>query len=209
MSLFTGLRSVFADLEKDLAAPGGPRISTMRNHSMAILRYDPEQEFELRGLLRECTQRMKGLGWNVHTLDLFELLLLRLEKFEPDFMERLAAREARLAQRDRARALSWVGDKLAPHLGDDGGLVVDILREMQDRIPLDQRDHSVVFLGRLGALYPFFRSSALLRQLDQRTHGVPVVLLYPGKHRNGGLSFMGQFDPDRDYRPRIYSTRPT
>lgn len=207
MSLFTPLASVFADLEKDLAAPGGPRISTMRNHSMCILQYPPEQEWELRQLLRGCASRMAAQGWQVHTLDLFELLLERLETHEPGFLEQLAQREARIAKKDRDRAMAWVGDKLARHLGDDGGIVVDILREMQARIPQDQRDHSVVFLGRLGALYPYFRSSALLRQLDQRTHGVPVVLLYPGEHRGGGLSFMGQFEPDRDYRPRIYSTR--
>jgi len=34
---------------------------------------------------------------------------------------------------------------------------------------------------------------------------VPVVLLYPGKRRDlSALSFMGELQPDRDYRPRIY-----
>ena len=56
-----------------------------------------------------------------------------------------------------------------------------------------------------GAVYPFFRSSALLRHLDGRTRNVPVVLLYPGERRGPtALSFMGVLDPDSDYRPRIY-----
>ena len=204
--LFDGLRGVFADLERDLAAPGGPRISAIRNHPMAILAYPPEQEFELRRLVSDCTVRMKDKGWDVHTLDLQELLFARVERLEPGFLEHLARREKSLAQRDRKRALSWVGDKLAPHLEDDDGLAADIAREIGERIPEDQRSNSVVFLGRVGGLYPFFRSSALLRQLDQRTSGVPVVLLYPGlRVGEFGLSFMGKVKPDRDYRPRIYS----
>jgi hypothetical protein len=48
-------------------------------------------------------------------------------------------------------------------------------------------------------------SSALLRHLDGRTRNVPVVLLYPGERRGEtGLSFMGELEPDNDYRPRIY-----
>ena len=66
-------------------------------------------------------------------------------------------------------------------------------------------DRTLALIGRAGALYPFFRSSALLRHLDGGTRNVPVVLLYPGERRGPtGLSFMGILDPDNDYRPRIY-----
>ena len=44
-------------------------------------------------------------------------------------------------------------------------------------------DH--VLIGRAGGLYPFFRSSALLRHLDGQTGTVPVVLLYPGTITDG------------------------
>jgi hypothetical protein len=63
----------------------------------------------------------------------------------------------------------------------------------------------LALIGRAGALYPFFRSSALLRHLDGKTRNVPVVLLYPGERRGStGLSYMGMLNPDNDYRPRIY-----
>jgi hypothetical protein len=63
----------------------------------------------------------------------------------------------------------------------------------------------VAFIGRAGALYPFLRTSALLRHLDGRTRNVPVVLLYPGERQGAtGLRFMGILNPDNDYRPRIY-----
>ena len=63
----------------------------------------------------------------------------------------------------------------------------------------------LALVGRAGSLFPFFRSSALLRHIDGKTHNVPVVLLYPGERRGPtGLSFMGVVPPDNDYRPRIY-----
>ena len=60
-------------------------------------------------------------------------------------------------------------------------------------------------MGRAGALYPFFRTSALLKHVAGHTKNVPVVLLYPGTLvGETGLSFMGVLPADRDYRPRIY-----
>jgi len=69
----------------------------------------------------------------------------------------------------------------------------------------DQLERTLALVGRAGALYPFFRSSALLKHLDGRTRNVPVVLLYPGGRRGPtSLSFMDMLEPDSDYRPRIY-----
>jgi hypothetical protein len=66
-------------------------------------------------------------------------------------------------------------------------------------------DRTLVLVGRSGALYPFFRTSALLKHIDGKTRNIPVVLLYPGERRDvTELSFMGELQPDRDYRPRIY-----
>jgi hypothetical protein len=81
-----------------------------------------------------------------------------------------------------------------------------VIREV-NRI-LDENPESeriVIFLGRAGALYPFFRTSSLLKHVAGHTRNVPVVLLYPGSvTEDGGLSFMGILPADRDYRPRIY-----
>ena len=79
------------------------------------------------------------------------------------------------------------------------------IRSFADKYPA-KAERLVVFLGHAGALFPFHRSSALLKHLAGRTGGVPVVLLYPG-HRGPGkteLSFMGVQKADKDYRPRIY-----
>jgi hypothetical protein len=83
--------------------------------------------------------------------------------------------------------------------------VVRVIGELADQHP-DQAHRTVIFLSRAGALYPFFRSSALLKHIDGKTRNIPVVLLYPGNfHPPSGLSFMGQLPADRDYRPRIYA----
>ncbi len=73
------------------------------------------------------------------------------------------------------------------------------------RIPEDadpQRD--VVFIVRAGALFPMYRTSALLEQLKGKVH-VPAVLFYPGDLDGAaGLRFMGVLDAEHNYRPRIF-----
>ena len=103
-------------------------------------------------------------------------------------------------------------NQVVDHLRDLAGMIPDgiaadcsrIICEYADRHP-ELQERTVAVIGRAGALYPFFRSSALLRHLDGRTRNVPVVLLYPGERRGStGLSFMGMLESDKDYRPRIY-----
>ena len=87
------------------------------------------------------------------------------------------------------------------------GIAADVCREIKDFVDAnpDKAERTLVIVGRAGALYPFFRTSSLLKHIDGRTQNVPVVLLYPGERRSEtGLSFMGIVNPDGDYRPRIY-----
>src|SRR5690606_3819702 len=97
--------------------------------------------------------------------------------------------------------------KLTPLIEGPEGIATDcskVICDYADAHP-ENIDRTVAIVGRAGALYPFFRSSALLRHIDGRTRNVPVVLLYPGERRGAtGLSFMGMIEPDNDYRPRIY-----
>lgn len=209
MSLFetTGLHGALADLKKDLLGEDGPQISTMRNHQLAILVYAPEDEFLQREAVGSLIHDLTEGDWEVETLDLQKLLFARLRARSPRYLDRLVQQEKMLAEDDRARALEALRQKLSPHLEGADGLAADVSREI-GRIKGEAKhpDKVLVFLGRVGALYPFFRSSALLKYLDGHTHGVPVVLLYPGrKVGDFGLSFMGVLKPDGDYRPRIYS----
>ncbi len=98
-------------------------------------------------------------------------------------------------------------DKIAPHIEGPTGIAADVAKlvgDFADEHP-HRADRTLVLLGRAGALYPFFRSSALLKHMDGNTRNIPMVLLYPGERKDTtALSFMGELDADRDYRPRIY-----
>ena len=97
--------------------------------------------------------------------------------------------------------------KAAGEIEGPDGIAADVSRaicEFADAHP-DKLDRTLTIVGRAGALFPFFRTSSLLKHLDGRTRNVPVVLLYPGERRGDtGLSFMGVVNADSDYRPRIY-----
>lgn len=214
----TDLRDAIAALGKDLRGEGGPRISTIRNYNFALLPYYPEDEFKLREGIHKLATELIAEGWTVKSLALQKLLFDRLRALGDDYVESVIATERRLYKKTAAftktefppapdAALAHLKDKLLQHIEGPHGLAADVAREIE-RIWQEnptKADRTVIFVGRAGALYPFFRTSGLLKHLDGKTHNLPVVLLYPGERRDStALSFMGVLEPDRDYRPRIY-----
>lgn len=201
------LTEAVAALRTDLLAEGGPQISTMRNYRFAILPYRPREEFKLRQLIRRLTDELRAEGWSVLPISLQKLVLDRIRATGETNVHALIDRERRLFDKDPGRALAHLRDKIAPHIEGPEGIAADVARlihefaEQTDASP----DRSLVLIGRAGALYPFFRSSALLKHIDGKTRNIPVVLLYPGERKDTtALSFMGELPSDRDYRPRIY-----
>jgi hypothetical protein len=143
----------------------------------------------------------------VISVNLQRLFLDRVRAQGPEWVDRVVTMEERLAGADMDRGLNYLKSKISPLIEGPDGIAADCARviyEYADQNP-DSIDRTVALIGRAGALYPFIRSSSLLRHLDGRTRNVPVVLLYPGERRGPtGLSFMGILNPDNDYRPRIY-----
>jgi hypothetical protein len=134
-------------------------------------------------------------------------LLDRLKQQDPQVRESWIKMEQRLYGKDEDRALNYLKDKIAQYVEGPDGIVKDVIRlisDFADRVE-DHDDRVLVLLGRTGALYPFLRSSAMLKHLDGKTFNLPVVLLYPGEIEDRALRFMGELHPDRDYRPQIYS----
>jgi hypothetical protein len=203
----TTLDEAVQALRQDLLADGGPRISTMRNYRFAILPYKPAEEFKLRKLIRRLTDDLKAEGWGVLSVSLQKLLLDRIRATGDEAITSLIAREKKLFTKDPERALEHLREKVGPHIEGPAGIAADVVKLIDDfaaKNPEDA-DRTLVLIGRGGALYPFFRSSALLKHIDGKTHNLPVVLLYPGERRDTtALSFMGELPSDRDYRPRIY-----
>jgi hypothetical protein len=208
-SLFhqTLLQDAFAALRRDLIHEDGPRISTMRNYRFAIVQYDPADEFKLRGEVQRLSTDLMANGWMVLSLDLHKLFLERVRAQGEVWADRVVEMEERMARIELERGLNYVKSKLTPLIEGPNGIAADCGRIICDYVNEhpDNVDRTLAIIGRAGALYPYFRSSALLRHLDGKTRNVPVVLLYPGERRGPtGLSFMSMLDPDNDYRPRIY-----
>ncbi|MCA9627283.1 MAG: DUF1788 domain-containing protein [Myxococcales bacterium] len=198
------LEEAIAALRQDIL---GGHISTIRNYNFAILPYRPRDEFKLRKLVRRLTDELRAEGWSVLPISLQKLLLARVKATGQASIEALIAREKRLFDKDPERALAHLREKIAPHIEGPDGIAADVARlinEFADDNPTNL-DHTLVLVGRAGSLYPFFRSSALLKHIDGKTRNLPVVLLYPGERKDTtALSFMGELPADRDYRPRIY-----
>jgi hypothetical protein len=208
LPLFSQAHEAIEALRRDLIDPeDGPRISTMRNYRFAIVQYSPEHEYAMRTEVQRLVSELEAKGWFVLTIDLEKLLLDRIRCQPGDWSEKVIAMEQRMAERQLDRGLNYLKSKLLPLVEGSDGLAGDCKKLIQGFVQKhpDKADQTLVLIGRAGGLYPFFRTSALLRHLDGKTGNVPVVLLYPGtKQGPTSLSFMGLLNPDSDYRPRIY-----
>lgn len=203
----TPLDEAFVSLKRDLVQEDGPRISTMRNYRFAIVQYEPKEEFKLRGLTQKLSNELVAHGWVVVTISLQKLLLDRVRAQGNDWALRVVDMERRMAGIGASRGLGYLKSKLAPLIEGPDGIAADCAKLITDYVKdhPEKKDRTLALIGQAGALYPFYRSSALLKHLDGRTQNVPVVLLYPGERRGPtGLSFMGVLNSDNDYRPRIY-----
>lgn len=201
------LDEAIAALKRDLLAEGGPKISTMRNYNFAIIPYKPDDEFKLRQKVRQLSDELKGEGWGVLSISLQKLMLDRIRRMGEGIIEDLIVKEKRLFSKDPSRGLNHLRSKIDSAIEGPDGIAADVARLIEEFAVKNPNlvDRTVIFIGRAGSLYPFLRTSALLKHIDGKTRNIPVVLLYPGERRGlSALSFMGELEADRDYRPRIY-----
>jgi hypothetical protein len=181
-------------LEPALAQPD-PRQQISAYHDMpyAIFRYAPEEEFAVRQEVTLLRTRLEQIGKRVTTISLAECLseALEAEDMGPEA----------LVEAEKSVGLEPTVETIFQILSDYQPL--DDL--VASRIPNDadpRRD--VVFIVRAGALFPMYRTSALLEQLKGKVH-VPAVLFYPGVLDGAaGLRFMGVLDAEHNYRPKIF-----
>lgn len=182
------------DLEPVLRARD-PRPAICAYHDMpfAIFPYPPEDEFEVRKEVALLRTRLGQGGKRVTTISLAECLRQALEA------EGLG--NDQLTEAERTSGLGLAIETVFSILSTYQPLD----RLVAARVPPDAHpERDVVLLVRAGALFPLYRTSALLEQLKGQV-AVPTVLFYPGETDGpAGLRFMGVLDADHNYRPKIF-----
>lgn len=170
-----------------------PAISAYHDMPYAIFQYPPEDEFAVRQQTTLLCTRLEQRGKRVTRISLADCMhdALEAEGLGPDA----------LADAEQSVGLDATIETVHAVLSE--------YRPLDDlvatRIPPEADPlRDVVLIVRAGALFPFYRTSALLEQLKGKVH-VPAVLFYPGEMDGAaGLKFMGVLDAEHNYRPKIF-----
>lgn len=182
-------------LEEDLTADP-VRISAYHDLPFAILRYDAEEEWDLRRETRRLAVRLENAGKRVHTISLAELLREAIEDCEG-----LDA----VIELERTRGFEVAQQQVTTYLSDpDWRPLSDVLAE---RLEALDPGRDVAFLVRAAAMAPaVYHMSRLLDEMQGRTR-VATILFYPGTlEGTTGLKFMGLGSREAmgNYRVKIY-----
>lgn len=159
-----------------------------------VYAYPPEREYQVRRDLMDLRAWLHARGVTAVAISLADLFWQAID--ESGFGDQIIAEER--SRPADAATLSDVVVAISQILQGPPSLADRVLRTVGD-LP----ERSATFLYRAGALYPAFRTSALLDDLRERL-SKPVVLLYPGRVVGlYGLSFMGRCEPAHGYRATI------
>jgi hypothetical protein len=155
-------------LEDDLRAEP-PRIHVYEDLPFAVLRYEPEAEWEVRRQARLLAARLAAHGKEVRPVSLADLLWEAIDRTEG-----LDA----VVELERERGFLAAQDQVTTYLSSPAWrpLAVALAECMRE---LDPRRH-IVFLLRAAALGPaIYPLSKLLAEMQGKTR-VPTILFYPG-----------------------------
>ncbi len=187
-------RRIKQDLEPVLALPDPrERISVYHDMPYALFRYDPDEEFELRRQVTQLETRLDNQGKRIRRISLAQCLDTAM-KLQRPLEEWFVA--------ERELGTETVVETVHAILASGDWSLVDLVAS---QLPADGDPlHDIVFIMRVGALFPVYRTFSLLEQLKGRVH-VPTVLFYPGELDGAaGLRFMDVLDAEHNYRPKIF-----
>lgn len=156
--------------------------------------YSPRDEFAVRQELQRLADWLRARNVSPASISLAKLLWQAID--DSGYREQIEREE--IAADGEASVLERLSIDINQILMSPPTLADRVIMAVER---FDER--AVAFLYRAGALYPTFRTSALLDDLRERLER-PVVLLYPGRLVGSyGLSFMGKCEPAHGYRARI------
>lgn len=182
-------------LENDLRSDP-PRISVYHDLPFAVLRYEPNEEWDLRRESRLLATRLQEAGKEVHIISLASLLWQVID--ETEGMEAVVELE-------KSDGYLAAQEQVTTYLSHEAWMPLAKLLENRLR-SLDSKT-SVVFLTRVAAMAPgIYYMSKLLDEMQGRTM-VTTILFYPGSLEGvTGLRYMDLKDRDAlgNYRVKIY-----
>jgi len=182
-------------LESDLRAVP-PRINVYHDLPFAILRYDPDDEWNLRREVKLLATRLEATGKQVHFVSMSELLWKSIEESEG---------LAEVVGLERSQGYVAAQDQVTTYLSDkDWCPLADLLAE---RLAKLDPDRDIAFFTRVAAMAPgLYHMSKLLDQMHGKTQ-IMTILFYPGSiEGTTGLRFMDLKERDAlgNYRVKIY-----
>lgn len=195
MSSASDLKGRIEWLERELP-PNPPRFKIYDALPFAILRYDPEHEWQLRREARHLATRLTNKGITVVFVPLADLLWATI-----DSSEGLDA----VVTLERSRGFAQAQSQVYTYLSDPD--FHPLAQQISDRLATLDPGSTICFLTRAASLAPgIYPLSQLLEEMQGKTQ-VPTILFYPGILEGANrLRFMGV--PSRDslgnYRVKIY-----
>ena len=197
----SSLRDSIAPLESHLKSVP-MQIGVYQDLPFAIMRYDPNCEWELRREVKLLATRLEATGKTVHIIPMSELLWSALERVRnKDSDEGLEA----VIALEKERGYVEAQQQLTTYLSSN--VWVPLWELLADRLASINPENSIIFLTRVAAMSPgIFHMSMLLDKMQSKTK-VPTILFYPGSiEGTTGLRFMDLKDRDAlgNYRVKIY-----
>lgn len=182
-------------LENDLKAVPS-RISVYHDLPFAVLRYDPDEEWDLRREVKLLATRLEATGKEVHCVPMSEFLWATIDQTEG--LDEVVALE-------RKRGYLEAQDQVTTYLSDRDWR--PLAKSLAERLGKLNPAKSIAFLTRVAAMAPgVYHMSKLLDQMQGKTL-VPTILFYPGSiEGTTGLRFMNLEDREAlgNYRVKIY-----
>lgn len=143
-----------------------------------IFDYDPQEELVVRAEVDRFVQR---LPIKVLHVNMFELML---EQFADEGVDSLLDLE-------HEEGTDELFDAMAPSL--ESSVLAKIIAERA-------KDKQIVFITRMGSVYPLIRTNNILYNLGDLKVEVPVVVFYPGSYSEQGLMMFNRFPSQSYYR---------
>ena len=176
-------------------------ISTYQGVPFALFVYPPTAEPELRREMAMLATRVEqAAGRKVHVVSMADVLWEAIRAAYPPDGKRLFDSERNLHSEPQEDRLVQLRDNMEQLLSDVAP-IPDAIRKRAEKL---NPDRDLLFISRVGTLFPAYRTSALLDNL-MGIVTVPTIIFYPGtRSGTNSLRYMDSLEAIHSYRCKIY-----